>query len=76
MTAGHVDFKHNTNPPRMLGGQAWGDTEQSGMAVTADGVPEVLAAARLTMRKGAHFLKSYTSGAVSGLYDPLDISEY
>jgi imidazolonepropionase-like amidohydrolase len=28
------------------------------------------------MRKGAHFLKMYTSGAVSGLYDPLDISEF
>ncbi len=76
MTAGHVDFRHNTVPPRILGGPAWGDTEFSGMAIIADGVPEVLAAARLSMRKGAHFLKSYTSGAVSGLYDPLDISEY
>ena len=76
MTSGHVDFKHNTDQPRILGGLAWGDTEHSGMAVIADGVPEVLAAARLSFRKGAHFLKTYTGGAVSGLYDPLDIAEY
>jgi len=78
MTSGHVDFKHNNvmGAPRLLGGAPWGDTEASGMAVTADGVPEVLAAARLSFRKGSHFLKSYTSGAVSGMYDPLDISEY
>jgi imidazolonepropionase-like amidohydrolase len=30
----------------------------------------------MQMRQGAHFLKMFTSGAVSGLYDPLDISEY
>lgn len=47
-----------------------------GMRIFADGVPEVLSAARLQMHKGAHFLKMYTSGAVSGLYDPLDITEY
>jgi imidazolonepropionase-like amidohydrolase len=47
-----------------------------GMSIFADGVSEVLSAARLQMRKGAHFLKMYTSGAVSGLYDPLDIAEY
>lgn len=76
MTSGHVDFKNLNQPPRLLGGPTWGDTEHSGMAITADGVPEVLAAARLSFRMGAHFLKSYTSGAVSGLYDPLDISEY
>jgi imidazolonepropionase-like amidohydrolase len=76
MTAGHADFRTNTTPPRALGGPPWTDVEYSGMAVNVDGVPEVLAAARLSMRKGAHFLKMYTSGAVSGLYDPLDISEF
>jgi len=76
MTAGHADFRTNTTTPRALGGPPWTDVEFSGMAVIADGVPEVTAAARLSMRKGAHFLKMYTSGAVSGLYDPLDISEF
>ncbi len=76
MTSGHVDFKSRTEVPRQLGGRPWGDTENSGMAVVADGVPEVLSAARLSFRKGAHFLKTYTSGAVSGVHDPLDICEY
>jgi imidazolonepropionase-like amidohydrolase len=76
MTPATPDFRTNTTTPRTLGGPPWTDVGFSGMAVLADGVPEVLAAARLTMRKGAHFLKMYTSGAVTGLYDPLDISEY
>lgn len=76
MTAGHADFRTNATSPRVLGGPPWTDTEVSGMAIIADGVPEVLGAARLAFRKGAHFLKMYTSGAVSGLYDPLDIGEY
>jgi len=76
MTSGHADFKTNTTVPRVLGGPHWTDVEYSGFSVVVDGVPEVLAAARLQMRKGAHFLKMYTSGAVSGLYDPLDISEF
>lgn len=76
MTSGHADFKTNTTVPRTLGGPAWTDVEFSGMSVIADGVPEVLAASRLQLRKGAHFLKMYTSGALSGMYDPLDIVEY
>ncbi len=76
MTSGHADVKTNHTLPRQLGGPAWTDVEQIGMSIIADGVPEVLSAARLQMRKGAHFLKMYTSGAVSGVYDPLDIVEY
>ena len=76
MTSGHGDLKTNTMIPRTLGGPYWTDVEYSGMSLVADGVPEILAAARLQFRKGAHFLKMYTSGAVSGLHDPLDISEY
>ena len=76
MTSGHADFRNAIDQPRILGGRAWGDTEFSGMAIITDGVPEVLGAARLNFRHGSHFLKMYTSGAVSGLYDPLDIGEY
>ena len=76
MTAGHVDLRPYHQRPRPLGGGEWSDLEAIGVAVLADGVPEVLAAARLQMRKGAHFLKTFSSGAVSGLYDPLDIGEY
>ncbi len=76
MTSGHGDLKANTMIPRVLGGPSWTDIEYSGMSIIADGVPEVLAASRLQFRKGAHFLKIYTGGAVSGVHDPLDISEY
>ncbi|WP_455388350.1 amidohydrolase family protein [Petrachloros mirabilis] len=76
MTAGHADMRPNTMVPRTLGGPYWTDVEYLGISILADGVPEVLSAARLQMRKGAHFLKMYTSGAVSGVYDPLDISEF
>lgn len=76
MTAGHADMKTNSTVPRTLGGPYWTDVEYLGISILADGVPEVLSAARLQMRKGACFLKMYTSGAVSGVYDPLDISEF
>jgi len=76
MTAGHADMNTNNTIPRELGGPQWTDVEYSGLSVIANGVPAVLTAARLQFRKGACFLKMYTSGAVSGVYDPLDISEY
>jgi len=76
MTAGHADMRPNTMVPRTLGGPYWTDVEYLGISILADGVPEVLSAARLQFRKGSCFLKMYTSGAVTGVYDPLDISEY
>ena len=76
MTAGHADLRPPTQRPRQLGGPAWTEGEYNGGTVIADGVPEVLSAARLQMRQGAAFLKMFTSGAVSGMYDPLDIGEY
>lgn len=76
MTAGHGDFRTSNTAPRSMGGPPWTDAEYSGMVVIADGVAEVTAAARMQLRKGAHALKMFTSGAVSGVYDPLDISEY
>jgi len=76
MTAGHGDLRPPTQRPRQLGGPAWTEGEYNGATVIADGVPEVLSAARLQMRNGSAFLKMFTSGAVSGMYDPLDIVEY
>jgi len=69
-------MKTNNTLPRQFAGPSWTDVEYMGLSIIADGVAEVLTAARLQMRKGAHFLKMYTSGAVSGQYDPLDIAEY
>ena len=60
----------------MMGGPGITDLEYAGLITFADGVPEVLSASRMQFRKGANFLKMFTGGAVSGLYDPLDITEY
>ena len=76
MTAGHSDMRPISTRPRQMGGDPWTDGESSGITVFADGVPEVLTASRMQMKRGVSFLKMFTTGAVSGLYDPLDISEY
>jgi len=76
MTSGHGDMRTLNTLPRQMGGSPETEVERIGMCVIADGVPEVLTAARMQLRKGANFLKMYVSGAVSGLRDPLDISEF
>lgn len=76
MTTGHGDFRAPCCVPRMMGGPSETEAEHAGLVIFADGVPEVLSASRMQFRKGAHFLKMFVGGAVSGMYDPLDISEY
>ena len=76
MTTGHGDFRAPTTHPRMMGGPSETEAERVGLVIFADGVPEVLSASRMQFRNGAHFLKMFVGGAVSGMYDPLDISEY
>jgi imidazolonepropionase-like amidohydrolase len=76
MTSGHGDLRTLNTLPRQLGGSPYTEVEVIGMSIFADGVPEVLTVSRMQMRKGAHFLKMYVGGAVSGLRDPLDITEF
>ncbi len=76
MTTGHGDFRTPSTLPRMMGGPGFTDAERLGLVIFADGVPEVLTASRMQFRNGAHFLKVFVGGAVSGMYDPLDIAEY
>ena len=76
MTSGHADLRTLNSLPRQMGGALESEVERVGLSILADGVSEVLRAARLQMRKGAHFLKMYAGGAVSGLRDPLDIVEF
>jgi imidazolonepropionase-like amidohydrolase len=76
MTTGHGDFRTPSSLPRMMGGPGETELERIGITIFADGVPEVLTASRMQFRKGSHFLKIFVGGAVSGMYDPLDISEY
>ncbi|WP_419783181.1 amidohydrolase family protein [Maridesulfovibrio sp.] len=76
MTAGHGDYRTVNTFPRQLGGPAETEMERLGMTYFADGVPEVLSASRTVMREGAAFIKMFVGGAVSGVYDPLDVAEY
>ncbi|WP_170436985.1 metal-dependent hydrolase family protein [Ruegeria arenilitoris] len=76
MTAGHGDLRPRSVRPRAFGGPPFTEAERLGITLFADGVPEVLAAAREQFRQGAHFIKVFSGGAVTGLYDPLDINEY
>ena len=76
MTAGHGDFRNRNVPIRAFGGPAETELQRLGFIYHADGVPEMLLASRENMRQGAHFLKVFVGGAVSGIYDPLDIAEY
>jgi imidazolonepropionase-like amidohydrolase len=76
MTTGHGDFRAPCCMPRMMGGPSTTEAEHAGLIIFADGVDEVLTASRVQFRKGVHFLKVFVGGAVSGMYDPLDISEY
>lgn len=76
MTAGHGDYRPRSVRPRAFGGPAITEFEATQITIIADGVDEVLTAARDQFRQGAHFIKVFSGGAVSGLYDPLDINEY
>ncbi len=74
-TGGHDDARNYNDVHKRLGGPLSGD-ELRGDAVIADGVPEVLAAVREQLRKGASFIKLMASGGAASEYDPLDVSEY
>jgi len=76
MTAGHGDYRMRAARPRAFGGPDWTEGEATQITIIADGVPEILTAVREQFRQGAHYIKVFGGGAVSGLYDPLDINEY
>ncbi|SLN35858.1 hypothetical protein PSA7680_01698 [Pseudoruegeria aquimaris] len=76
MTSGHGDYRPRSVRPRAFGGPALTEFEEKQITIIADGVAEVLTAAREQFRQRAHFIKVFSGGAVSGLYDPLDINEY
>jgi imidazolonepropionase-like amidohydrolase len=76
MTAGHGDYRNRNIAIDKFGGPPETEVERIGLVRNADGVPDVLAASRDAFRQGANFVKMMVGGAVSGLYDPLDIAEY
>lgn len=76
MTGGHGDYRNRLTSPRAFGGPAESELERLGIVAIADGVDEVLTASREQFRQGANFLKLFVGGAVTGLYDPIDVAEY
>ncbi|QYK42149.1 MAG: amidohydrolase family protein [Paracoccaceae bacterium] len=74
-TSGHGDFRFLSDLPRMPTSLPH-RTESEGVAVIADGVPEVLRRTREQLMKGASQIKIMAGGGVSSLYDPLDTVQY
>ena len=71
-TGGHADFRRKTQ-------ERFESAYSSGAAFSArlaDGVPEVIRAAREELRKGADFVKIMISGGVASQTDPLESVQY
>jgi imidazolonepropionase-like amidohydrolase len=74
-TGGHGDDSHYSDASRRHGGgPSFG--ERSGMTTVADGVPQVLAAAREQIAHGAVLIKVMASGGAASEFDPLWVTEY
>ncbi|MEN9646098.1 MAG: hypothetical protein RL238_2767 [Actinomycetota bacterium] len=74
-TAGHGDFRMPYEVPRdPCCGLA--HIERLGGAAIADGVDQVLRAAREQLMLGASHLKLMAGGGVASTYDPLDVTQF
>jgi imidazolonepropionase-like amidohydrolase len=74
-SGGHGDFRLPYEVPRGVNGHIC-HVELTGGAAIADGVDEVLRAAREQLMLGASQLKVMAGGGVSSHYDPLDVTQY
>ncbi|MGV6872206.1 amidohydrolase family protein [Pseudochelatococcus sp. B33] len=74
-TAGHGDFRFRSQIPSTPTSPL-SPAEQEGIAIIADGVPDVLKRAREQLLLGASQLKIMVGGGVSSLYDPLDSIQF
>ena len=75
-TSGHSDHRTSEAPSRLLQPGSRSPLEERGMVVVADGVPEVLQAARENLRRGATQIKIAVGGGVSSYGDPLDVTQF
>jgi imidazolonepropionase-like amidohydrolase len=74
-TSGHGDFRLPYEVPR--GTCGWlSHSEMNGATAIADGVDEVLRAAREQLRHGASQVKMMAGGGVASPYDPIDVTQY
>ncbi|MDG2535892.1 amidohydrolase family protein [Sphingomonas sp. HITSZ_GF] len=74
-TSGHGDFDPSDELPPTLGGAA-SRYRRSGMTAVANGVPEVLAAARQQFKRGATQIKIMAGGGVTSDFDPIDTLQF
>ncbi|MBI1622771.1 metal-dependent hydrolase family protein [Aquamicrobium zhengzhouense] len=74
-TAGHGDFAPAYAQPRSLGSEP-SRFEQIGAFVIADGVPDVMAAVRAQLKRGASQIKLALGGGVISDSDPIDTLQY
>jgi imidazolonepropionase-like amidohydrolase len=73
-TAGHGDFRMRHEVPRACGTLSHG--EITGASTIADGVDQVLRAAREQLLLGASQLKVMAGGGIASPYDPIDVTQY
>jgi len=73
-TAGHGDFRLRHEVPRACGTLSHG--EVMGATAIADGVDQVLRAAREQLLLGASQLKVMAGGGIASPYDPIDVTQY
>lgn len=74
-TSGHGDFDPVSELPPSLGGAA-SHYRRMGMTMVANGVPEVLAAARQQFKRGATQIKIMAGGGVTSDFDPIDTLQF
>jgi imidazolonepropionase-like amidohydrolase len=74
-TSGHADFDPVDELPPTLGG-APSHYRREGMTIVANGVPEVLAAARQQFKRGATQIKIMAGGGVTSDHDPIDTLQF
>ncbi|MBR7838403.1 amidohydrolase family protein [Actinospica durhamensis] len=74
-TAGHGDFRTPNEVPRGLCGHL-SHAEIVGASAIADGVEEVLRAAREQLMRGASQLKMMAGGGAASTHDPIDVTQY
>jgi len=74
-TAGHGDFGMIYESPTVLGGTP-SRAEELGVMRVANGRPQVLAAVREQLKKGASQIKLMAGGGAASLYDPLDVLQF
>lgn len=74
MTGGHGDFRQMDESKHTHGYCSCGDFNS--MCIVADGLDEVLKAAREELRRGAHCIKIMASGGVASPTDPIWMNQY